>query len=173
MYTYGCPTLNDTYNNSKKEPNCGGFMLQSIHGNRSSRKPRQLSRKDSISFYKKPTLPANKVKLLLCTFPFWLSKLDFFFSPSFGLWVHHDQCDLPLECEVVVIGKCPMVRIPEVVKWTPIVFFLFLVCRHRIMNLLILLLSFSHALDSAKACVYACILNIDFKRLWLCFPSLK
>ncbi|CAL0304707.1 unnamed protein product [Lupinus luteus] len=59
MYTYGCPTLDGIYN-SKTEPNCGGFMLQSIHGGKSSRKPRQPSRKDSISFYKKTALPGNK-----------------------------------------------------------------------------------------------------------------
>ncbi|KAK7243286.1 hypothetical protein RIF29_38079 [Crotalaria pallida] len=59
MFTYGCPTLEDIYT-SKKEPNCDGCMLQSIPGSRSSRKQRQLSRKDSISFYKKPSLTANK-----------------------------------------------------------------------------------------------------------------
>ncbi|KAE9592206.1 hypothetical protein Lal_00046432 [Lupinus albus] len=59
MYTYGFPTLDDIYN-SKTDPGCGGFMLQSIHGSKSSRKRRQPSRKDSISFYKKNALPVNK-----------------------------------------------------------------------------------------------------------------
>ncbi|KAK7340342.1 hypothetical protein VNO77_21044 [Canavalia gladiata] len=60
MYTYGCPTIDDDYNSTGTEPDCGGCMLHSIRGSRSSRKQRQKSRKDSINLYKKPSLSANK-----------------------------------------------------------------------------------------------------------------
>ncbi|TKY65369.1 monocopper oxidase protein SKU5 [Spatholobus suberectus] len=60
MYTYGCPTMDDTYNSTKNETDCGGFMLHSVRGTGSSHKRRLKSRKDSINLYKKPSLPANK-----------------------------------------------------------------------------------------------------------------
>ncbi|KAL2330203.1 hypothetical protein Fmac_017784 [Flemingia macrophylla] len=61
MYTYGCPTLDDNYNSTRKETDCGGFMLHSVRSSSSlSHKRRLKSRKDSISLYKKPSLPANK-----------------------------------------------------------------------------------------------------------------
>ncbi|XP_061357388.1 uncharacterized protein LOC133301725 [Gastrolobium bilobum] len=60
MYTYGCRTIDDNYNNSKKEPGCGGLMLHSVHGSRSSRKRSMQRRTGSINLYKKPSLPANE-----------------------------------------------------------------------------------------------------------------
>lgn len=60
MYTYGCPTIDDNYNSTRKETDCGGFMLHSVRGSGSTHKRRLKSRKDSISLYEKPSLPANK-----------------------------------------------------------------------------------------------------------------
>lgn len=103
MYTYGPPTMVDNYNKeSEKEPCCGGIMLHSIHGSGgSSRKGRLQSRTDSISLYKKPSLPANKVQLSLYT----LFSL---------LWfsVHHYWCHPHLgRCDVIGIVKYPKVQI--------------------------------------------------------------
>ncbi|RZB53358.1 uncharacterized protein LOC114397034 [Glycine soja] len=65
MYTYGCPTIDNNYNSTGKETDCGGCMLHSVRGSGSSRKRRLKSRKDSISLYQKPSLPDNKVKLFI------------------------------------------------------------------------------------------------------------
>lgn len=59
MYTWGCKTLDDNYNNNKKEATCTD-IFRSFHGNGSSRKQRQRSRMDSISFNQKASLPGQK-----------------------------------------------------------------------------------------------------------------
>ncbi|CAJ1822226.1 unnamed protein product [Sphenostylis stenocarpa] len=60
MYTYGCTALDDKYNNTRKETDCGGCLLHSVRGSGSSNKRRLTSRRDSISLYKKPGSHANK-----------------------------------------------------------------------------------------------------------------
>jgi len=67
MYTFGCKALEDKKNGTGKETDCGGCMLHSVRGSGSSNKRRLKSRRDSISFNKKPSLPSNKVMLLHCT----------------------------------------------------------------------------------------------------------
>lgn len=59
MYTWGCKTLDDNYNNNKKEATCTD-IFRPFHGNGSSRKQRQRSRMDSISFNQKASLPSQK-----------------------------------------------------------------------------------------------------------------
>lgn len=76
IYTFGCTALEDKYNSTRKETDCGGCMLHSVRGSGSSNKRRLKSRRDSISLYKKPSLPSNKVKLLHCTSVHFISKLD-------------------------------------------------------------------------------------------------
>lgn len=68
MYTYGCPTMDDDHNSTRKETDCGGIFLHSIRRGGSSHKRRLKSRSDSVYLYKKPSLPSNKVKLLHYTF---------------------------------------------------------------------------------------------------------
>lgn len=60
MYTYGCPTIDDDHNSTRKETDCGGVFLHSIRRGGSSHKRRLKSRSDSVNLYKKPSLPANK-----------------------------------------------------------------------------------------------------------------
>lgn len=60
MYTWGCKILDDNYNNNNKEASCTG-VFRSLHGNESSRKQRQRSRMESISFNQKASLPSQKV----------------------------------------------------------------------------------------------------------------
>ncbi|XP_047167639.1 uncharacterized protein LOC124836513 [Vigna umbellata] len=60
IYTFGCTALEDKYNSTGKETDCGGCMLHSVRGSGSSNKRRLKSRRDSISLYKKPSLPSNK-----------------------------------------------------------------------------------------------------------------
>ncbi|KAK7394685.1 hypothetical protein VNO78_15220 [Psophocarpus tetragonolobus] len=60
MYTYGCPTIDNDYT-TRKETDCGGCMLHSVRrSGGSSHKRRLKSRKDSISVYKKTSLPETK-----------------------------------------------------------------------------------------------------------------
>ncbi|RVX07241.1 hypothetical protein CK203_022540 [Vitis vinifera] len=59
MYTWGCKTLDDNYNNNKKEATCTD-IFRPFHGNGSSRKQRQRSRMDSISLNQKASLPSQK-----------------------------------------------------------------------------------------------------------------
>ncbi|KAF7805263.1 putative transmembrane protein [Senna tora] len=96
MYTYGCSALDDNHKNSKMESSCSGFILQSIHGSGSSRKRRQQSRTDSISLYKKDSLPANKVALgrWVISFPArWCTSN----LPSLGSWHLRTLSCKPLE----------------------------------------------------------------------------
>lgn len=65
MYTYGCPTMEDNYNKSEKEPGCGDIMLHSVRGSGSSRKQRNQSKTSSINLNKKSSLSTSKVKLSL------------------------------------------------------------------------------------------------------------
>lgn len=88
MYTWGCKTLDDNYNNNKKEATCTDIFRR-FHGNGSSRKQRQRSRMDSISFNQKASLPSQKVMLYqfqfaitLIYFLFW----SWYFSVSFLPW---------------------------------------------------------------------------------------
>uniref|UniRef100_A0A5B7AKP0 Uncharacterized protein n=1 Tax=Davidia involucrata TaxID=16924 RepID=A0A5B7AKP0_DAVIN len=60
MYTWGCMTLDDDYNNVSKEACCACGMIKSVNKNGSSRKRRQQNRMDSISFNKKVNLPSEK-----------------------------------------------------------------------------------------------------------------
>lgn len=85
MYTWGCKTLDDNYNNNKKEATCTD-IFRPFHGNGSSRKQRQRSRMDSISLNQKASLPSQKVMLYqfqfaitLIYFLFW----SWYFSVSF------------------------------------------------------------------------------------------
>ncbi|KAL4382310.1 hypothetical protein HN51_005928 [Arachis hypogaea] len=59
MFTYGYPTIEDDYKNSKTDPCCSGTMLHSVRGSASSRKRRMQSKTSSISFYKKADQPAT------------------------------------------------------------------------------------------------------------------
>ncbi|KAA8533439.1 hypothetical protein F0562_031127 [Nyssa sinensis] len=60
MYTWGCSTLDDDYNNVGKEACCTGVMIESFHKKGSLRKQSQQNRMDSICFNKKVNLPSEK-----------------------------------------------------------------------------------------------------------------
>ncbi|GAV80015.1 hypothetical protein CFOL_v3_23477 [Cephalotus follicularis] len=66
MYTWGCSTLGDDHNSTKKRSSCGDCIIPSIHsnglhrGSRSVTKQRQLNQMDTISFKRKRNLPSEK-----------------------------------------------------------------------------------------------------------------
>ncbi|KAJ7978241.1 putative Transmembrane protein [Quillaja saponaria] len=60
MYTWGCSTLDDDYKNPKMASGCSPFMIQSVHGNGSSRKQKQQKRLDSVNFNRKVSTPGKK-----------------------------------------------------------------------------------------------------------------
>ncbi|KAL7215564.1 hypothetical protein ACSBR1_027674 [Camellia fascicularis] len=61
MYTWGCNTLDDSYNNIREGTCCSSFMVESLHKNGSSVKHRQHNKMDTISFNRKINFPSEKV----------------------------------------------------------------------------------------------------------------
>ncbi|GMP67997.1 hypothetical protein CsSME_00027773 [Camellia sinensis var. sinensis] len=61
MYTWGCNTLDDSYNNIREGTCCSSFMVESLHKNGSSVKHRQHNKMDTISFNRKINFPCEKV----------------------------------------------------------------------------------------------------------------
>lgn len=74
MYTWGCKTLDESYNNNKKETTCMD-VLGSFHCNESSRERRQKTRMDSICLNQKASLPSQKV--MHYQFQFAISSIFF------------------------------------------------------------------------------------------------
>ncbi|THG06098.1 hypothetical protein TEA_008922 [Camellia sinensis var. sinensis] len=61
MYTWGCNTLDDSYNNIREGTCCSSFMVESLHKNGSSVKHRQHNKMDTISFNRKINFPCEKI----------------------------------------------------------------------------------------------------------------
>lgn len=69
MYTWGCKTLHDDYDDVKDGSTCSNLRIPSLHHNGSlhkigsSKKRRQKNNLDPISFNKKVNLPSEKARL--------------------------------------------------------------------------------------------------------------
>lgn len=66
MYTWGCKTLDDEQDSSKKGSSCSGGVLESF-SRKGSVKNRQQRRMDSINFNKKVTSPSISKKVVMCS----------------------------------------------------------------------------------------------------------